>query len=49
MFCTIMVPFDMCFEPPKGKVMTGVDIAIEFFFIAEMVIILLTVDLYAAP
>jgi hypothetical protein len=48
MFCTIMVPYDMCFEPPKGKIMTGVDIAIEAFFISEMVIFLLAVDLYAA-
>lgn len=57
MFCTIMVPYDMCFEPPKGRIMTGVDIAIEFFFISEMVtillsvdkFILLSVDKYAAP
>lgn len=34
-----MVPYDMTFEPPKGRIMTGIDIGIEMFFISEMVTI----------
>lgn len=37
-YCTIFVPYDMSFAPPKGMVMKGIDMAIEMFFITEMII-----------
>jgi len=36
LFCTVAVPYDMSFEPPKGLAMRGVDVGIEIFFLCEM-------------
>ena len=36
-YCTIIVPYDMCFTPPKGIALVAVDVAIEMFFLCEMV------------
>ena len=35
-FCTIMVPYDMSFEPPRGLAIRAVDVGIESFFILEL-------------
>lgn len=39
LYCTVMVPYDMTFDPPKGLAMTAIDIAIEMFFICDLVIV----------
>ena len=38
-YCTVMVPYDMTFDPPKGLAMTAIDIGIEMFFICDLVIV----------
>jgi len=35
-FCTVMVPYDMAFEPPRGLAIRAVDVGIESFFILEL-------------
>eukprot|EP00960_Hanusia_phi_P039023 753705-Hanusia_phi.AAC.3 len=37
LYCTFSVPYDMCFNPPSTKVFSCVDIAIEAFFMTDVV------------
>ena len=37
-YCTFLVPYDMCFAPEKSFVLIAIDMGIEAFFISEIVL-----------
>ena len=38
LYCTFSVPYDMCFNPPSTNVFSCIDMAIEAFFVTDIVL-----------